>query len=182
MFLEHFKMRTQPFVEHAPVNSLWQDPRVEEAQARLTFLIDHGTLGLLTGASGLGKSAMIKRFMHGLSPQHCEAVYCHLTHLPGAGLLRAVLSQLGETPRRGKQLPLQTGEPGVHFNQQVGQGCPEDHIQGDSNHPDHAPDDHQFLYPPGLTVGPAVVEPHQRSTSENTSEGDADKARGDLSV
>lgn len=103
MFLEHFKMRTQPFVEHAPVNSLWQDPRAEEALARLTFLIDHGTLGLLTGASGLGKSALIKRFVHGLSPQHCEAVYCHLTHLPGSGLLRAVLSQLGEAPRRGKE-------------------------------------------------------------------------------
>lgn len=103
MFLEHFKLRTQPFVEHAPASSLWQDPRMEEALARLGFLVDHGTLGLLTGASGLGKSAVIKRFMHGLSPQHCEAVYCHLTHLPGSGLLRAVLSQLGETPRYGKQ-------------------------------------------------------------------------------
>ncbi len=39
MFLEHFKMRTQPFVEHASVNSLWQDPRVEEALARLSFLV-----------------------------------------------------------------------------------------------------------------------------------------------
>jgi general secretion pathway protein A len=103
MFLQHFKLRTQPFAEHASVNSLWQDPRMEEAQARLTFLVDHGTLGLLTGASGLGKSALIKQFMHGLSPQHCEAVYCHLTHLPGSGLLRAVLNQLGEAPRRGKE-------------------------------------------------------------------------------
>ncbi len=103
MFLEHFKLQAQPFLEHAPVNALWQDPRMEEALARLSFLVDHGTLGLLTGASGLGKSALIKRFIHGLSPQHCEAVYCHLTHLPGAGLLRAVLSQLGETPRRGKE-------------------------------------------------------------------------------
>ncbi len=103
MFLEHFKLRTQPFVEHAPVSSLWQDPRMKEALARLSFLIDHGTLGLLTGASGLGKSALIKRFMHDLSPPRCEAVYCHLTHLQGTGLLRAVLSQLGETPRYGKQ-------------------------------------------------------------------------------
>jgi general secretion pathway protein A len=103
MFLEHFKLRTQPFLEHAPASSLWQDPRMQEALARLGFLVDHGTLGLLTGASGLGKSAVIKRFMHDLSPQHCAAVYCHLTHLPGSGLLRAVLSQLGEKPRYGKQ-------------------------------------------------------------------------------
>jgi general secretion pathway protein A len=103
MFLDHFKLRTQPFIEHASPGSLWQDPRMEEALARLNFLIEHGTLGLLTGASGLGKSALIKRFIHGLSPQHCEAVYCHLTHIPGTGLLRLVLSQLGEAPRRGKE-------------------------------------------------------------------------------
>lgn len=103
MFLDQFKLRSQPFLEHAPVGSLWQDPRMEEALARLSFLVDHGTLGLLTGASGVGKSALLKRFMHDLSPQRCETVYCHLTHLPGAGLLRMVLSQLGEPPRRGKE-------------------------------------------------------------------------------
>jgi general secretion pathway protein A len=103
MFLDHFNLRTQPFLEHASASSLWQDSRMEEALARFGFLFDHGTLGLLTGASGLGKSALIKRFIHGLSPPHCEAVYCHLTHLPGTGLLRMVLSQLGEAPRRGKE-------------------------------------------------------------------------------
>jgi len=103
MFLDHFKLRSQPFAEHAAVSALWNDPRMEEALARLSFLVEHGTLGMLTGASGLGKSALIKQFINNLSPQHCEAVYCHLTHLPGTGLLRLVLSQLGEAPRRGKE-------------------------------------------------------------------------------
>jgi hypothetical protein len=36
-------------------------------------------------------------------PQHCQAVYCHLTHLSSASLLKMVVTQLGETPRRGKE-------------------------------------------------------------------------------
>ncbi len=103
MFLEHFKLNRQPFMEHTAVEAIWEDSRMEEAKARLNFLVDNGTLGLLLGASGLGKSALIKQFLHGLSPQRCEAVYCHLTHLTGSGLLRAVLVQLGEAPRRGKE-------------------------------------------------------------------------------
>ena len=35
--------------------------------------------------------------------QHCQALYCHLSHLPSAGLLKLVVTQLGESPRRGKE-------------------------------------------------------------------------------
>jgi len=103
MYLEHFQLKSQPFSEHAAVTALWQDQRMDEGLARLEFLIQCGQLGLVTGPSGVGKSALLKRFLHGLLPQHCQAVYCHLTHLPCAGLLRMVVAQLGETPRRGKE-------------------------------------------------------------------------------
>ena len=71
--------------------------------ARLEYLVQSGQLGLITGPSGVGKSALLKRFLHGLLPQHCQALYCHLSHLPSAGLLKLVVAQLGETPRRGKE-------------------------------------------------------------------------------
>ena len=45
----------------------------------------------------------LKRFLHGLLPQHCQALYCHLSQLPSAGLLKLVVTQLGESPRRGKE-------------------------------------------------------------------------------
>lgn len=102
MYLEHFHLHHQPFSEHTRVAALWQDSRMDEGLARLEYLVEHGTLGLVTGASGIGKSALLKRFLHGLAPQHCAAVYCHLTHLPSGGVLKRVLSQLGEVPRRGK--------------------------------------------------------------------------------
>lgn len=56
----------------------------------------------MTGASGLGKSALLKRFMGEQSPQVCQTIYCHLAHLPTNGLLKLVLSQMGELPKRGK--------------------------------------------------------------------------------
>lgn len=102
MYLEHFQLRSQPFSEHAAAAALWQDQRMKEGLARLEFLTALGELGLVTGPSGVGKSALIKRFLNGLTPQQCEAVYCHLAHLPSTGLLKLVAAQLGEPPRRGK--------------------------------------------------------------------------------
>lgn len=102
MYLEHFQLSKQPFSEHAPAKSLWQDQRMKEALARLEYLVSMGELGLVTGPSGVGKSALIKRLLDQLTPQQCEAVYCHLAHLPSAGLLKLVAAQLGEPARRGK--------------------------------------------------------------------------------
>ena len=75
---------------------------MKEGLARLDFLITMGELGMLTGPSGVGKSALIKRLLTALTPQQCETVYCHLTQLPSSGLLKLVATRLGETPRRGK--------------------------------------------------------------------------------
>jgi general secretion pathway protein A len=102
MYLEHFQLRSFPFAEHAAVTALWQDRRMKEGLARLEFLLTTGELGLVTGPSGVGKSALIKRFLHALTPQQCDVVYCHLAHLPSSGLLKSIATQLGEPPRRGK--------------------------------------------------------------------------------
>lgn len=102
MYLEHFQLTGQPFSEHAALAALWQDGRMTEGLARLEYLVAHGVLGLLTGPTGVGKSALLKQFLHGLPAQHCEAVYCHLSHLPAAGMLKLVITQLGDLPRRGK--------------------------------------------------------------------------------
>lgn len=102
MYLEHFQLRTQPFCEHAATTALWQDSRMKEGLARLEFLATMGELGMITGPTGVGKSALVKRFLSQLTPQQCEAVYCHLTQLPSSGLLKFITTQLGEPPRRGK--------------------------------------------------------------------------------
>lgn len=103
MYQEHFQLKTQPFSEHAAATSLWLDARMQEGLARLNYLVDNATLGVVTGPTGAGKSALLKRFLHELSRQQCESVYCHLTHLNSTGLLKLLVSQLGEVPRRGKE-------------------------------------------------------------------------------
>lgn len=103
MYLEHFQLKSQPFAEHAAAAALWADGRMNEGVARLDYLLRHGEVGLLTGASGVGKSALVKRFLSGLGPHECETVYCHLAQLSSAGLLKLVAAQLGEAPKRGKE-------------------------------------------------------------------------------
>jgi general secretion pathway protein A len=103
MYQEHFQLKMQPFSEHAAATSLWVDGRMQEGLARLNYLVDNATLALVTGPTGAGKSALLKRFLHELSRQQCESVYCHLTHLKSTGLLKLLVSQLGEVPRRGKE-------------------------------------------------------------------------------
>jgi general secretion pathway protein A len=76
---------------------------MQEGLARLNHLVEHATLGLVTGPTGVGKSALLKRFLHELSRQRYETVYCHFTHLNATGLLRTIITQLGEHPRRGKE-------------------------------------------------------------------------------
>jgi general secretion pathway protein A len=102
MFAAHFKLTAQPFTEHAPVASLWKDQRMSQGLARLHYLAEHATLGLVLGASGLGKSALVKRFLHEVRGPACQPIYLHLTHLPANNLLKLLVTALGETPCRGK--------------------------------------------------------------------------------
>ena len=102
MFLTHFKLTSQPFAERVTAEALWPDDRMRQGLARLRYLAEQATVGLVTGASGVGKSALIKRFLHELPRPQYEAVYLHLTHLPSAGLLKLLVAKLGEIPRRGK--------------------------------------------------------------------------------
>lgn len=103
MFENHFQMKTQPFSEHAQATSLWIDDRMKQGLARLNYLVESATLGLITGPTGSGKSSLLKRFLHEMSRQRCEPVYCHLTHLKATGLLKSIVLKLGEAPKLGKE-------------------------------------------------------------------------------
>ena len=74
MFLTHFQFTSQPFAEHVSADFLWPDDRMQQGLSRLRYVAEHATVGLVTGASGVGKSALLKRFLHELSGPQCEPV------------------------------------------------------------------------------------------------------------
>jgi len=104
MFLSHFKMTRQPFPERIPTEHILRDERLAEGLARLSYLAEAGSIGLVTGQTGVGKSSLLRLFVQSLRPNRFHPVYLSLTHVPTSGsLLRLIVSSLGETPHRGKE-------------------------------------------------------------------------------
>ncbi len=102
MFTTHFKMTTQPFLENTSAQHILKDERITEGLARLQYLATHGTLALLTGSTGVGKSSLIKLLLNSLSGNRFQPAYVYLTHVGGNGLLKLIVSALGEAPRHSK--------------------------------------------------------------------------------
>lgn len=103
MFLNHFKMNDHPFQERPPVEWILNDNRICESLARLDYFAQQGTLALLIGQTGVGKSTLLRLFIQNLSKNRYRPLYLHFTGIPSAGLLRLIVTQLGEAPRRGKE-------------------------------------------------------------------------------
>lgn len=103
MFTNHFKMSAHPFREKTASEFILRDERMAQGLARLDFLLHHGSLALITGDEGVGKSTLVRLFMDSLAKNRYRTIYVHLTHLNAVAFLRLLLSSMGEVPRRGKE-------------------------------------------------------------------------------
>ena len=103
MFTNHFKMTKQPFAERIPVEQILRDERMNQGLARLQYMVSEGTVALITGLTGIGKSILIKLFLSTLSKNQFLPVYVHFTNIKTAGLLNLIVTKLGEAPKPGKQ-------------------------------------------------------------------------------
>lgn len=102
MFLNHFKMTQHPFLEYPPMEWIIKDSRFSQFLARLEYFSLQATLALVIGQTGLGKSTLLRAFIHKLSRNRFRPVYLHLTGITPSGLLRLIVTALGEAPRSGK--------------------------------------------------------------------------------
>jgi len=102
MFLQHFSLSAHPFAEKPPVQWLQRDPRMQQALARLKFFEQQGAIGLILGPTGVGKSSLLRLFIHQLPQNRYQPLYLHLTPIGANGFLRLILTQLGEKPKMGK--------------------------------------------------------------------------------
>lgn len=102
MFTTHFKMTTHPFAESMPADRFLKDERITQGLARLEYFATAGRLALLTGPTGVGKSSLIKLFIASLSRNRYRCVYVYLTHVGANGLLKLIVSAMGEAPKYSK--------------------------------------------------------------------------------
>lgn len=102
MFLDHFSLSDHPFREKPPLQWIQRDPRIDEGLARLKFFEEQGSIALIIGQTGLGKSSLLRLFIHELPQNRFNPVYLHLTPLSATAFLRLIVNGLGEKPKIGK--------------------------------------------------------------------------------
>jgi len=103
MFLNHFSMTDHPFSERTPVDWLLEDDRMKEGLARLKYFTREGSLALVTGHTGVGKSSLIRLFLQTLSRTQFQPIYLYLSQVGSIGILKLIVTALGEIPKRGKE-------------------------------------------------------------------------------
>ncbi len=88
-----------PFGRDIPPSSLFCSTAHSEAVARLTWLVDHRGLGILTGEVGAGKTVAIRATVAALDLSRHQVVYCANPTVGNRGLLTLLVSALGSVPR-----------------------------------------------------------------------------------
>lgn len=102
MFLNHFSLNSHPFTEKPPIQWLLRDEHTAQALARLKFFEQQGAIALIIGQTGLGKSSLLRLFIHDLPHNRYNPLYLHLTPLNANAFLRLIVTKLGEKPQMGK--------------------------------------------------------------------------------
>ena len=102
MFLNHFDLNSHPFTEKPPIQWLLRDENTDQALARLKFFEQQGAIALIIGQTGLGKSSLLRLFIHQLLQNRYQPLYLHLTPLNANAFLRLMVIKLGEKPKLGK--------------------------------------------------------------------------------
>jgi general secretion pathway protein A len=102
MFLDHFSMTAHPFCENPPIEWLLTDDRFQEGLSRLHFTLNQGSLALVLGQTGIGKSSLLRLFKSTMPKNRYHAIHINLTSVTPTAFLRMMLTRLGESPRLGK--------------------------------------------------------------------------------
>ncbi len=102
MFLDHFSLLLHPFAENPPVDWLLRDENTDRVLAGLKFFQQQGAMALIIGQTGLGKSSLLRLFLHDLPHNRYHTLYLHLSALNANAFLRLMVTKLGEKPQMGK--------------------------------------------------------------------------------
>jgi len=97
MFAAFFGLSRQPFTAELPPDALFRSLPLQEALARLGFVIDQHGIGLLVGEPGSGKSASLRALVASTDLARHKFIYLALPRSP-RGLLTLLCHALGLEP------------------------------------------------------------------------------------
>jgi len=95
MFETFFEMRFTPFTNHIPVDALYLSQKHNEILGRLTFVATGNRFAVVTAGVGVGKSTLIRKFAHSLSPEKYTILYLSDSQLTPRWFYKGLLDQLG---------------------------------------------------------------------------------------
>ena len=102
MFYESYNLTGLPFEERLAPEKMLSDARFGNGLSRLEYFSHGGTTALVTGATGVGKSSLLRLFVNKLPSNRYQPVYVHLTHVESTSFLRSLVIRLEEQPKLGK--------------------------------------------------------------------------------
>jgi len=103
MFTDFFKMSSLPFTERITTIKMIRDARMEQGLARLQNLLYQGSIALIYGVTGVGKSTLIKLFLATIEQNQYFPLYIHFTNLKKAtSIFNLIVTGLGEAPKHTK--------------------------------------------------------------------------------
>ncbi len=115
--LQFYGLRDHPF-NRLPCEPYLDPPR-ERAVRRLEALVHRRGFGVVSGAPGTGKTALLHYLSRSLSDNHCRVTYVPFSFLEKGRLIKYIAARMGLTPARGITGTLRTVQEHLHAVQPV---------------------------------------------------------------
>lgn len=96
MYRQHFGIKAAPLGKEQ--SELWDDGALASLNERFQWLLQSPGLGLLTGESGVGKTAALRNLTRTLNPHRYQVVYLAETDFGRTDLYRSMAMELGIEP------------------------------------------------------------------------------------
>jgi type II secretory pathway predicted ATPase ExeA len=96
MYLQHFGLRHAPLSKES--TELWDDGAMTHFSERFAWLLQSPGIGLITGESGVGKTAALRQLTRNINPHRHQVVYQPETDFGRIDIYRGLARALGVEP------------------------------------------------------------------------------------
>src|ERR1035437_7445448 len=96
MYLQHFGLRHTPLGKES--TELWDDGAMTHFSERFAWLLQSPGIGLITGESGVGKTAALRQLTRNINPHRYQVIYQPETDFGRIDIYRGLARSLGVEP------------------------------------------------------------------------------------